>query len=124
MIEIKEPYYNLKALREERGMDQQTFADSLGIKLSTYNQYETRTHRPKSNFWIAVAEKYQVSIDYLMGFCDDPHSTKYAVGFSTTQEEKSLIKAWRSADERAKEDVSHALRDFGFSYEKPKEKEA
>ena len=91
---------------------------------STFANYESGKTEPTSEFWIAVAETYKVSIDYLMGFCDDPHSTKYALGFSTTQEEKSLVKAWRSADERAKEDVSHALRDFGFSYEKPKEKKA
>ena len=38
--------------------------------------------------------------------------------------EESLLDSWRKADERAKEDVGHALRDFGFSYERKKEKEA
>lgn len=117
-------YHNLRAERIVRGLSQAQMAENLDIPTNTYNNYELGVREPKSDFWIAVAELWRVSIDYLMGFCDDPQSTKYAVGFSTTQEEKSLVNAWRSADERAKEDVSHALRDFGFSYEKPKEKEA
>lgn len=42
--------------------------------------------------------------------------------FSET--ENRLVSSWRQSDERAKEDVAHALRDFGFSYEVKKKKEA
>lgn len=67
-------YKNLKALRLSLNMTQKEFAASLGIGYTTYNGYETGAREPKSDFWITVAQKYDVTIDYLMGYSDDPHS--------------------------------------------------
>lgn len=66
-------YVRLKELRDSLGLTQAEFGKSIGIAKSTYNNYETGIRDPKSDFWIAVAQKYGVTIDYLMGFSDDPH---------------------------------------------------
>ena len=66
-------YLHLKELRESLGMTQEEFGKSIGIAKSTYNNYEKGIREPKSDFWIAVAKKYGVTIDYLMGFSDSPH---------------------------------------------------
>lgn len=71
-------YQNLRALRESLSMTQKDFAASLGIGQTTYNGYETGARDPKSDFWIAVAQKYGVTIDYLMGFSNDPKKTSEA----------------------------------------------
>lgn len=63
-------YKNLKALRQSLNMSQKEFAASLDIGYTTYNGYETGARDPKSDFWIKVARKYNVTIDYLMGFSD------------------------------------------------------
>jgi len=68
-------YKNLKALRQSLNMTQKEFAASLGIGYTTYNGYETGAREPKSDFWVAVAQKYGVTIDYLMGYCNDSHGT-------------------------------------------------
>lgn len=68
-------YGNLKTLREKLGMTQKEFADSLGVRLTTYNGYETGARDPRSDFWIAAATQYNVTIDYLMGHSDDPQKT-------------------------------------------------
>ena len=60
--------HNLKTLRDSLDMTQEEFGKSIGIAKTTYNNYETGEREPKSDFWIAVAEKYGVSIDWLMGF--------------------------------------------------------
>ena len=69
---------NLKALRKSRNLSQEAFAESIGIPTNTYGNYEKGTREPPASFWLAVADKYRVSIDYLMGHTDDPHRTKYA----------------------------------------------
>lgn len=66
-------YEHLKELRESLGLTQSEFGKSVGIAKSTYNNYETGIRDPKSDFWIAVAQKYGVTIDYLMGYSDNPH---------------------------------------------------
>ena len=68
-------YEHLKELRETLGLTQAEFGRSVGIAKSTYNNYETGIRDPKSDFWVAVAKKYGVTIDYLMGYSDDPHRT-------------------------------------------------
>lgn len=60
-------YQNLKALRDSLNMTQEEFGKSIGLAKSTYNNYETGVREPKSDFWMAIAQKYSVSIDYLMG---------------------------------------------------------
>ena len=69
-------YENLKALRLSLGMNQEDFGRSIGVAKSTYNNYELGIREPKSDFWIAVARKYGVSIDYLMGFTSDSSPAK------------------------------------------------
>lgn len=70
-------FENLKSLRKSLGLSQEAFAKSIGIPTNTYGNYEKGTREPGREFWIAVADRYHVSIDYLMGFTDDPHRTKY-----------------------------------------------
>lgn len=69
-------YIRLKELRDSLGLTQAEFGKSIGIAKSTYNNYETGIRDPKSDFWIAVAQRYGVTIDYLMGFSDDPIPVK------------------------------------------------
>lgn len=66
-------YKNLKTLRESLNLTQADFGASVGVAKSTYNNYETGVREPKSDFWFAVAQKYKVTIDYLMGYSSDPH---------------------------------------------------
>ena len=110
-------YKNLKALRKNNKLSQAKFAEEIGIPTNTYNNYENQVREPNSSFWVTVAEKYKVSIDYLMGFCDDPQSTKYAVTFPVSPEEKTLVRSWRTADDNNRQIAALAL---GFEYEKEK----
>lgn len=72
---VVDVYVHLKELRESLGMTQAEFGKSVGIAKSTYNNYEKGIREPKSDFWVSVAQKYNVTIDYLMGYSDDPHRT-------------------------------------------------
>lgn len=68
---------NLRKLRESLDMKQKEFAEALGLRQTTYSGYETGVSEPRTDFWRAVADRYHVTIDYLMDFCDDPHQAKY-----------------------------------------------
>ena len=70
---------NLKALREWLGFEKQKeFARDLGLPSNTYGNYENGVREPPASFWIAVAEKYGVTVDYLLGLSDDPHLAKHS----------------------------------------------
>lgn len=63
----------LKALRREKGVNSQTVADAVGIKSATYRRYEIDT-KPKDAVYVALANYFGVSVDYLMsGRGDNEH---------------------------------------------------
>ena len=61
-----------KQLRKERKIPQQQLSDVMGVKLRAYQFYETGTHEPSIAALIALADFYDVSIDYLVGRTDTP----------------------------------------------------
>lgn len=89
-------YPHLKDLRISLNMTQKEFAKSLGIGYTTYNGYESGAREPKSDFWIKVATTYGVTIDYLMGYSNDPtqkspSTEESAPGDQVTLEESNRL---------------------------------
>ena len=63
----------LKELRAEKKLTQQNTADYLGINLRTYQYYEgkdDKSHRPDLETLVALADLFEVSVDYLIGRTD------------------------------------------------------
>lgn len=68
----------IKSLRESRRVYQKEMAEFLGLSLRGYQCYEADESEPKLATLIAIADYYQVSIDYLVGRTDEPdfHTSK------------------------------------------------
>ncbi|MCI9644690.1 MAG: helix-turn-helix transcriptional regulator [Oscillibacter sp.] len=68
----------LKELREGRRIYQRELAEILGMSFRGYQNYETGQSEPKLATLVAIADYYQVSIDYLVGRTDAPdfHTSK------------------------------------------------
>nr|WP_325179342.1 helix-turn-helix transcriptional regulator [uncultured Oscillibacter sp.] len=62
----------LKELREERRIYQRELAEILDMSFRGYQNYETGQSEPKLATLLAIADYYQVSIDYLVGRTDAP----------------------------------------------------
>lgn len=60
----------IKELRKERKLKQQELADEFSIKLRTYQGYEYGESYPEVAKLIAIADFFDVSIDYLLGRSD------------------------------------------------------
>ena len=60
---------NLKEIRESRGISQKQLAEELGIKTSTYNNYEKNGVEPKIDDLKKIAIYLNTSLDKL---CDMP----------------------------------------------------
>lgn len=104
-------YQNLRTLRESLSMTQKDFAASLGIGQTTYNGYETGAREPKSDFWISVAQKYGVTIDYLMGFSNDPKKTSESkkAPFDLSEEAQKIAKSYEKLTDHGKGAVKAIL---------------
>lgn len=67
MAEFRE---RLRLLRKEHGLKQREMADQLGLALNSYQCYEYATRFPDFQGLIAIADVFDVSLDYLVGRSD------------------------------------------------------
>ena len=61
----------IRKLREERGLNQGQFADSVGISRGAMSYYEQEARTPDIGVLRAVCEKCGVSADYMIGLIPD-----------------------------------------------------
>ena len=57
----------IKQLRKEKSLKQQQLADQFSVKLRTYQGYEYGESYPEVAKLVAIADFFDVSLDYLMG---------------------------------------------------------
>ena len=62
----------LRKIRKERKVPQKELAELLGVSVRGYQFYEHEDAEPKIAMLIALADFYDVSIDYLVGRTDNP----------------------------------------------------
>lgn len=60
-------FQRLRDLREDADKSQSQIAGMLGIDQRTYSNYETGKREIPVHLLIALADYYQVSVDYLVG---------------------------------------------------------
>ncbi len=64
----------LQQLKIEKNLRQKDIAASVGLSLRSYQRYESGEREPTSDILIAIAEYFDVSLDYLVGRTDNPNS--------------------------------------------------
>lgn len=62
----------LKALRKSNSVTQVILAKALGITDRGYRKYESGENEPTLSVLVALADYFDVSLDYLVGRSDEP----------------------------------------------------
>jgi len=57
----------LNLTRKSKGITAQQMADCLGINLRSYRAYESNDRQPSLQMLIKIAEKLNVTTDYILG---------------------------------------------------------
>ena len=57
----------LREMRMKRGFTQQNMADAINVALRSYQCYESGTRTPSFDLLIQIADKLNISTDYLLG---------------------------------------------------------
>ena len=69
-------YTRLRELRLARNLTAKTMAEFLGMVYRNYQRYETGEVDPPLSKAIALADYFDVSLDFLTGRNDNPNSHK------------------------------------------------
>lgn len=96
----------LKEIREKTGMNKKEFADYLGVKYTTYNNYEVGSREPASDFLIMISKKFDISIDYIMGLSEEKEKSYH---YQLKSCEYEHIKKYRLLDAHGKKIVDFVL---------------
>jgi transcriptional regulator with XRE-family HTH domain len=62
----------VRECRNSKNLTQKQAASSLGLSLRVWQDYEYGTRTPTFNGLIALANFFDVSLDFLCGLSDDP----------------------------------------------------
>lgn len=110
----------IKDLRLNKEFSQQEVADKVGISRSVLSQYENNIVEPTAYVVKKFAIFFDVTSDYLLGIEDD-FGARATMSQSDverySEEEKDLIKKYRSLDKRIKK----IIRDQLEVYSEPEE---
>lgn len=60
-------FKRLEELRVDHDLTQQEVADLLGCQREVYRRYEKGTRTIPADFLIRLADRYHVSVDYILG---------------------------------------------------------
>lgn len=62
----------IKQLKIQKKLMQKDIAQAIGVSIRAYQYYETEQREPTLSVLIALADYFDVSLDYLVGRSDDP----------------------------------------------------
>lgn len=69
---------SFRRFRKERGLTQQQVADALKMYKSAYQRYEQGKVIPAATVIINLADRFNVSADYLLGRTSNPNALRGA----------------------------------------------
>ncbi len=104
----------LKELREDRNLTQKNVAQACDLTPTCICQLETGARNPTGSTLVALAEFFDVSIDYLMGLESDIQkidytpqaANKFPQGEPLSTEERELVDAYRALNVKNKMHVN------------------
>jgi len=85
----------LKKIRQEHGEKQRELAKDLNVSQGTLSNWERGTHEPDNTTLSRLAQRFDVSVDYLLGLSDIP---KPQSSQPTTNPKYTLLKAYQELD--------------------------
>lgn len=108
----------IRELREENNITQQDLAKYLKVAKSTLSQYETGSRIPNDDIKKAIALKFNVSIDYLLGLTNIPNTVDDYIqksnsnSYHINDDEQTLIKKYRQLKAEDKQIIDTMLERF------------
>ena len=104
----------LKSLRNRKGLSQSEFAKQIGVSKSSVNMYERGDREPNFETLEAIADYFNVDLDYLMGKSEIENRARFVLGGSKavpdlTPDESDLLHKYRRLDDAAKGRIRNML---------------
>ena len=103
---------NLRLLRTQKQLSQQKLADILHISQQSVYKYENGVTTPDFETLMRMADFFDTSIDYLIGYTDMPHKIEPVAEYNLNSDEENLIQKYRTIPASCRKIVQMALDEY------------
>lgn len=106
------PMKNLRLLRNQKDLSQQKLADILHISQQSVYKYEKGITTPDFQTLMRMADFFDTSIDYLIGYTDIPHKIEPVTEHKLNPDEEDLIQKYRSVPSSFRKAVQMVMDEY------------
>lgn len=103
---------NLKKLRTQENLSQQKLADILHISQQSVHKYENNITSPDIETLMHMADYFNTSIDYLVGYTDFSCKTELYTDTMLNADELNILKHYRKLSGRQKNAIKTILESY------------
>ena len=111
---------NLKLLRTQKGLSQQKLADILHTSQQSIYKYENNITTPDIETLKRIADFFETSIDYIVGYTDLPHKIEPTVDMPLNQDEMALIEKYRNLSPKRRSVIHLLIDSYAETYDNTK----
>ena len=103
---------NLRLIRDEKGISQQTLADAIGVSQPSINKYENHNIEPDIETLRRMADFFDTSVDFIVDHTDVRRKIEPTVQFELNDAEAELVDGFRTLSPEQKECILMTIRAF------------
>lgn len=96
---------NLKKLREARGLSQEKLANKFFLTQQSIYKYETKDNEPTLETLKKMADFFETSVDYLIGYTDINHKIEDLKQHHLAEQEIELIRMLRKLGDKEQDTI-------------------
>lgn len=100
---------NIKKLRKQHHLSQQQLADVLHISQQSVYKYEKDITSPDIETLANMADYFNTSIDYLVGYTDIPHKIEPVSDSMLNKNETTLVSNYRKLTPKQKSVIASVI---------------
>lgn len=101
---------NLKKLREERNLSQQSLGERFCISQQSIHKYENGYAEPDIEMMIDFADFFHTSVDYLIGHTDNPFPNGINVEIDFSHHDLHHLYTYQKLSPEAKEAIDRIIK--------------
>lgn len=103
---------NLKLLRNKYNITQQKLGEEIGTSQQSINKYENHNIEPDINTLMLLADYFNTSIDYIVGYTDIEHKIEPVQDALLNDEEYKHIEKFRKLSKKQKESIDDVINNY------------
>lgn len=103
---------NLRTLRNQYSVTQKQLADVIGVSQQSINKYENHAIEPDIETLKRIAEFFNTSIDYLVGYSSIPHRADPLSPHEFNVQELTMIGKYRALTTKQRQSIDLIIENY------------